>query len=293
MDPVTGVDRPPFVGRGAVTNESSQSAVSWAAIFSGALAAVSITLVLLALGAGLGLSSISPWPNSGASATTFTIMTAIGLIVVQWLAAAIGGFLTGRLRTKWVAVHVHEVFFRDTVHGFLTWALATVIGLLLAASAASSIIGGGVHAAASVAGGAAQGAGQVVSQAASGVSTYDVDSLFRSDHPDTAANPQESNGQVTRILASGVANGDVPAADRTYLAQLVAGRAGISQADAQKRVDEVIAREKTAVEKAKQAADVARKAAAEFAIFTALSMMIGAFIASAAAAYGGSMRDEY
>jgi hypothetical protein len=120
---------------------------------SGALAAVSITLVLLALGAGLGLSSISPWPNSGASAVTFTIMTAIGLIVVQWLAAAIGGFLTGRLRTKWVAVHVHEIFFRDTAHGFLTWALATVIGLLLAASAASSIVGDGVHAAASVAGG--------------------------------------------------------------------------------------------------------------------------------------------
>jgi hypothetical protein len=289
-DPVTGVDRSPFVGGGAVPNESSQSAVSWAAIFSGALAAVSITLVLLALGAGLGLSSVSPWPNSGASATTFTIMTAIGLIVVQWLAAAIGGFLTGRLRTKWVAVHVHEVFFRDTAHGFLTWALATVIGLLVAAS---SIVGVGVHAAASVAGGAAQGAGQVVSQAGSGVSAYDVDSLFRSDHPDTAANPQDSNAQVTRILASGVANGDVPAADRTYLAQLVAARTGISQADAQKRVDEVIAREKAAVEKAKQAADAARKAAAQFAIFTALSMMIGAFIASAAAAYGGSMRDEY
>jgi hypothetical protein len=98
---------------------------------------------------------------------------------------------------------------------------------------------------------------------------------------------------VTRILASGVANGDVPAADRTYLAQLVAARTGISQADAQKRVDEVIAREKAAVEKAKKAANTARKAAAQFAIFTALSMMIGAFIASAAAAYGGSMRDEY
>ena len=119
------------------------------------------------------------------------------------------------------------------------------------------------------------------------------ESLFRSDHPDAAASPQDSNAQMTRILASGVANGDVPAADRTYLAQLVSARTGISQADAQKRVDEVIAREKAAVEKAKQAADAARKAAAQFAIFTALSMMIGAFIVSAAAAYGGSMRDEY
>ena len=293
VDPVTGVDRPPFAEGGAVANKSSQSAVSWAAIFSGALAAVSVTLVLMALGAGLGLSSISPWPNSGASATTFTIMTAIGLIVVQWLAAAIGGFLTGRLRTKWVAVHVHEVFFRDTAHGFLTWALATVVGLLLAASAASSIVGGGVHAVATAAGGAAQGAGQIASQAATGVSAYDVDSLFRSDRPDPAASPQTTNAQVTRILASSIATGDVPAADRTYLVQLVAARTGISQADAEKRVDEVIAREKAAEAKAKQAVDAARKAAAQFAIFAALSMVIGAFIASAAAAYGGSMRDEY
>ena len=197
-------------------------------------------------GAGLGLSSISPWPNSGASATTFTIMTAIGLIVVQWLAAAIGGFLTGRLRTKWVAVHVHEVFFRDTAHGFLTlgarngrWPLAGRIGRLVDHWRRGAC-------GASVAGGAAQGAGQIVSQAVSGVSAYDVDSLFRSDHPDPAGSPQDTNAQVTHILASGMTDGDVPAADRTYLAQLVAARTGISQADAEKRVDEVIAREKAA-----------------------------------------------
>ena len=288
---ITG--RPLLAEGGPPATKSSQSAVSWAAIISGALASVSITLVLIALGAGLGLSSISPWPNSGASATTFTIMTAIGLIIVQWFSAAIGGFLTGRLRTKWVAVHVHEVFFRDTAHGFLTWALATIVGILLAGSAASSIIGGGVHAAAAVAGGAAQGAGQIASQAVSGVSVYDVDSLFRSDHPDPAGSPQNTNAQVTHILASGMTAGDVPAADRTYLAQLVATRTGISQADAEKRVDDVIAREKAAEVKVKQAADAARKAAAQFAIFTALSMLIGAFIASAAAAYGGSMRDVY
>jgi hypothetical protein len=85
----------------------------------------------------------------------------------------------------------------------------------------------------------------------------------------------------------------MPAADRTYVAQLVAARTGISQADAEKRVDEVIARGKAAEVKVKQAADAARKATAEFAIFTALSMLIGAFIASAAAAYGGSVRDEH
>ncbi len=276
-----GIDRPLTTG-----NESSQSAVSWAAIIAGAFVALATSLVLVSLGAGLGLTSISPWPNSGASATTFTISAGIGLIVVQWLSSGMGGYITGRLRTKWVGVHTHEVFFRDTAHGFLSWALATVAGTILLAAAAASVIGGGVHAAATMAGGASQAV-------ASSLSGYDVDALFRSDRPDPAAGTQDVAAQATRILAMGISNGDVPPADRTYLAQLVAARTGISQADAQKRVDDAIARGKAAETKARQVADAARRSAAQFAIFTALSMLIGAFIAGAAAAYGGSLRDEY
>ena len=103
---------------------------------------------------------------------------------------------------------------------------------------------------------------------------------------------QDVTAQATRILANGVRNGDVPAGDRNYLAQLVAAKAGIPQADAQKRVDDTIASTKEAEVKARQAVDAARKATATFAIFTALSLMIGAFVASAAAAYGGNIRDE-
>jgi hypothetical protein len=270
----------------AVGNEASSSAVSWAAIFAGAFAALALTVVLTSLGAGLGLTTISAWPNSGASVTTFTISAGIGLIVVQWLASAFGGFITGRLRTKWTGVHTHEVFFRDTAHGFLSWALATIIGTALLATATSSIVGGGVRAASTVAGGAAQAA-------TSGVSSYSVDSLFRSDHLDASASNQDVAAQASRILVNGVRTGDVPPGDRTYLAQLVAAKTGIPQADAQKRVDDTIASTKEAETKARQAADAARKAMATFAIFTALSMMIGAFVACAAAAFGGNMRDEY
>jgi hypothetical protein len=277
----------------AATNESSQSAVSWPAIMGGTVVTLAMTLVLLALGAGLGLTSVSPWPGAGASVTTFSIITAIGLIVVQWLASGLGGFVTGRLRTKWVGVHTHEVFFRDTAHGFLTWALATVIGALLLASATSSLISSGVHAAATVAGGSAQAAGEAASQASSGVSAYDVDTLFRSDKPDAAANPQQAAGQASRILSTGLMNGDLPAADKAYLAQLISTHAGISQVDAQHRLDDVTAKMKAAEVKAKQATDVARKAAAHLSIFTALSMLVGAFVASVAAAYGGSFRDEH
>jgi hypothetical protein len=270
----------------AVGNEASFSAVSWAAIFAGAFAALALTVVLTSLGTGLGLTTISAWPNSGASVTTFTISTGIGLIVVQWLSSALGGFITGRLRTKWTGVHTHEVFFRDTAHGFLSWALTTIVGTALLAATASSVVGGGVRAASTVADAAAQAA-------TSSISGYSVDALFRSDHIDASASNQDVAAQASRILANGVRNGEVPPSDRSYLAQLVAAKTGLPQADAQKRVDDAIASTKEAETKARQAADAARKATATFAIFTALSLMIGAFVACAAAAFGGNIRDEY
>src|SRR5450755_4820452 len=157
--------------------EASKSAVSWAAILAGSVGAVSATIILLTLGAGLGFASISPWTHSGASATTVGALAAVWFIVVQWLSAGLGGYLTGRLRTRWVGTHTHEVFFRDTAHGFVTWAVATVIGALILAATASSMAESGVHAAATVTQGAALGA---VNQAQSGtvVSPYDVDTLF-------------------------------------------------------------------------------------------------------------------
>ena len=121
---------------------------------------------------------------------------------------------------------------------------------------------------------------------------YFVDSLYRSDHPSANAADQDVRAQSTRILLNGMWNGDVPAPDKAYLAQLVAARTGLSQADAVKRVDDVIAQEKAAEMKARQAADVARKAGAYLSIFTALSMLVGAFIACVAAALGGQQRDE-
>lgn len=271
--------------------ESPVSAISWAAIFGGAVAAASATVILVALGSGLGLASISPWPNAGASAVTFSIGVGIWLIIVQWVSSGLGGFITGRLRTKWVGTHTHEVFFRDTAHGFLTWAVASVIGALLLASAASSAIGTGTRAAATAASGAAQGAGSAAQQAQT--HDYDLDTLFRGEKPEMAASDPEVRGETTRILAIGLRNGDVPATDRSYLAQLVADRTGVSQADAQKRVDDAVAAEKAAETKARQAADLARKSTSAVAFFTALSMVIGAFIASVASAFGGSLRDEH
>jgi hypothetical protein len=273
--------------------ESTVSAVSWAAIVAGAFALAAASLILLALGSGLGLASVSPWYSSGPSATTFGVWAAVWLIIVQWLSAALGGYLTGRLRTKWVGVHTDEVYFRDTAHGFLAWAVAAVIMAAALSSALSSAASSVARAAGSLAGAAAQGAATAAPQSGDFDPTgYLVDTLFRSDHPDTNANSQEVRVEATRIILSGLRSGDIPPADKAYLAQLAAARAGISPADAQRRVDDVIAKAKESEVKARQAADTARKTAASAAFFTAFSMLIGAFIAAVAATIAGHRRDE-
>jgi hypothetical protein len=271
--------------------ESSVSAVSWPAIIAGAFVAASASLILLSLGSGLGLASISPWQGVGISATTFSVMTVIWLVVIQWFASGLGGYLTGRLRSKWVGTHTHEVFYRDTAHGFLAWAVATIGLAFLLASITSGLAGSGIRAAATVGAGAAQRAASTqVSRA------YDVDSLFRSSKPEAGfsnTSMADARSETTRILAMGIANGDVPAADRAYLTQLIAARTGILQTEAQKRVDDVVAQEMAAEAKARQLADTARKSASLFSIFTVLSMLTGAFVACVAAALGGRERDEH
>ena len=267
--------------------------MSWAAIIAGAFAIAAASLILLALGSGFGLASVSPRYNSGASATTFGVWAAVWLIIVQWLSAALGAYLTGRLRTKWVGVHTDEVYFRDTAHGFLAWAVAAVIMAAALSAALSSVAGSVARATGSLASAATQGAGAAAARSSDlDPMGYLADTLLRSDRSDPNANPQEARAEATRTIVSGLRNGDVPAADKAYLFQLVAARAGISPVDAQKRVEDVIAKAKEAEVKLSQAADTARKTAATAAFFTAFSMLVGAFIAAVAATIAGQRRDE-
>lgn len=274
--------------------QGATSAVSWGPILAGAFAAVSLSIVLLALGSGLGLLAVSPWPNSGASATSFTIMTGIWLIVVQWLSYGLGGYMSGRLRTRLVRVHTDEVYFRDTAHGFLAWAVASIIAVAVVSSAVTSLISGGTQAVGSAASSALQGASQGAAANISGDDSmaYFTDKLFRSDRPGNA-DERDVTGETSRILMNSLKSGELSPADRTYLAQLAASRAGISEAEAEKRVDDMVASAKEAELKVREAADAARKAAAYVSLFIAISMLIGAFIAAAAAALGGQHRDEW
>ncbi|MBX9738616.1 MAG: hypothetical protein K2X62_01005 [Beijerinckiaceae bacterium] len=287
---------------------TSASAVSWAAIIAGSVGAAAITLVLIVIGTGLGFASVSPFANSGVSGTTFTVMTAIWLVAVHAIAAGIGGYIAGRLRTKWIGVRHDEVYFRDTAHGFLSWAFGTILGALLLTSAVSSIIGAGAQAGATLASGATQGLSQGMtaglaanaggSSATSSVdpTSYFVDAMFRTDRPAPDANDQTVRTEVGRIVANAVRAGELPPADRTYVAQVIATRTGVQQAEAEKRIDQTIQSAKDAAnrttEQARQAAETARKTASYAALWMAAAMLIGAFCASIAATWGGRSRDD-
>jgi hypothetical protein len=260
--------------------EAYSSAVSWAAVIAGAFVAAALSLSLLALGAGLGLSSMSPWSNVGASASTVSKAAIVWLILVQIIASALGGYLAGRLRTKWVNVHTDEVYFRDTAHGFLVWAVGLVMAAAFLASAATSLVGGPAITGDPGTALGARGEGRT-----SDPNEYFVDSLFRADHPAPDRNDAPMRTEVELILANAIRQRGVPAADKTYLAQLVAARTGISQAEAEKRVSDVFA-------EARQAADTARKAVAHALYWIFLSLLIGAFCASFAATLGGRQRDH-
>src|SRR4051795_6098462 len=157
-----------------VSGSESQSPVSWAAIIGGAVTAVAITLLLVALGSGIGLASVSPWSSANPSSTTFTLLAAVWLIIVQWLSSGLGGYLAGRLRTKWTSLHTDEVFFRDTAHGFLAWALASI----LVAAFATSSVSSAVSSAGRAISGAASTATQAVASQTSGDTGYFLDILF-------------------------------------------------------------------------------------------------------------------
>ena len=303
----------PIPSASTAERSAPASAVSWAAILAGATAAAALSLILLVLGVGLGLSAVSPWSQAGIAATTFGVSTILWVTLTQLLASGMGGYLAGRLRVKWLAVHTDEVFFRDTAHGFLAWAIASLMTAALLTSTIGSIAGGTVQAGASVAGGmatAATGAAALAgsqspkSGDAGGPMGYLMDSLFRKEAsaatPAIAAGstdpaPNSPSAEVARIFMNSMGSGALPAEDIRYVGQVVAQRTGLSQPDAEKRVSDIYTRAQTqwrdAQTAAKQAADTARKASSYAALWLFVSLLIGAFFASLSATFGGRQRD--
>ena len=256
------------------------SYVDWAAVIAGTALASAISLVLLTFGAAIGLSLVSPFEGRGTSAPTFAIALSLWVLWVVVSSFLAGGYLAGRMRRRAWDATPHEVEMRDGAHGLTVWALCILVAAAMAAAGVSGIVRGGSEIAGAVASaGSGQGAG------ADGID-YAVDSLFRS--PDLQADPFDTEaprGEVGRILARSIAQGELSAGDRTYVTGLVAARTGLEQADVERRIDQIMT-------DARQAADTARKAGIWTAFLTAAALLTGAAAAWWSASAGGRHRDE-
>jgi hypothetical protein len=256
-------------------DNGDQSGVSWPAVWAGGFVTAALSLILLALGTGLGFASASFWQGHGASASTLSAGAIFWLIFIQFVSASMGGYLAGRLRTKWTNVHGDEVYFRDTAHGFLAWSVALVVSAAFLTTAATSLTGRTE----SSREGVAAGQGQMAAN------DYFVDSLFRGDgsKPETEIAPAAR--QAATVFAFALQHGGLSAEDKTYLEQMVVAIAGATPADARQRVSDTYLGAQTA-------AETTRKAIAHTLLWTFVALLIGAFCSSFAGTIGGRQRDH-
>jgi len=304
------------------SSERTSSGVSWGAVFAGAASIAALSLILLVLGVGFGLSTISPWPDSGIGAATLGASSIAWLILTQIIAAGLGGYLAGRLRIKWATVHTDEVYFRDTAHGFLAWAIAALVVAILIGTVLGKSMSAGAAAHATIATaeiGMTGASGAIAAERNTSIASfgfdsnnadrsgggngdammkYMIDSLFRSDQPapDSIGSSDVVRIEAGRIFVNSMHSSNLPPQDEQYLAQVVARRTGLTIADADKRVSATFNIVSTAIanreQDTRQAADLARKTAAYAALWMFVSLLSGAFVASFAATFGGRQRDR-
>lgn len=246
--------------------------VEWSAVFAGAVVAMAVSFVLLTFGGAVGLSAVSPWTSTRGTVTAVSLGAAFWLILVNVWAFALGGYLAGRMRHRHTGATQAEAYFRDGTHGVVVWGFSVTVAAIIAALAATSLAKGGVEGAAARASNA-----DPVSVAA--------DTLLRTNAANPNARTEDLRTEVSSLLARSAASGGLAPADRTYLASVVAARAGVQQPEAEARVDRAIAQ-------MKEATDKARKVAVVFGFLTAATMLLGAVAAWWGATTGGQHRDQ-
>lgn len=264
------------------TSVQRASFVEWGPVLAGALVASALSFVLLTFGAAIGLSATSPWPNSGVSAKVLASLAVFWTLSQQIGAFMVGGYLAGRMRNRWAESSHDEVEFRDGLHGGLVWAVGVVLGaaLLMMAAGATARTGAQI---------AGKGAEAAIASTSSDSMETVVDTMLRPTAPGKApaqgSSEAEQRKEVSRILAASVTTGSLSNENRTYLAQLVAQRTGLSQPEAEKRIND-------AQNAAREAADKARRAGILTGLVTAVSLVISLGAAWWAGTKGGDHRDN-
>lgn len=260
------------------TTRVGSSYVEWGPIVAGAVAAAALSFVLLTAGAAIGLSLVSPYPSQSYGKSAATVATAWALVVTIG-SFLVGGYIAGRLRLTWGEGNPDEVEFRDGVHGFVVWSLSIMIAGMLAtfAGSATTMVGPQV------------GKASVYSSDRGSLLALPVDTMLRSSQGAPAAPWQSASAdlrdEVTRVLVTSIAAGQLAAPDRTYLAHVVAHRAGVAPADAEKRVDAAYA-------EANRAVDQARKTVVMVGLVTTTALLFGLAATWYAAQRGGHHRDH-
>ena len=296
--------------------------LDWGPVILGALGAAAMSVVLLAFGSALGLSVVSPYQYAGISAKGAAIAAAVYLALVMVASFAAGGYIAGRMRTPWHTTDEVEMHFRDGGHGFGVWALGVLLGAALAASGVGAVVSAAGKATTAIAAAGTAGAASnpALGQLSLRPTDYAIDRLLApapagapapaapapaaaGTDATAAAAPVRANpvtprsradleAPIARVFAAGLANPQLDARDRTYLARIVSEQTGLPQAEAEKRVDETYADLKAAEQKARDAAEAARKAAIIAAFLAAATLAIGCAAACAGASLGARHRDE-
>ncbi|MGO4408068.1 hypothetical protein AB4Z10_27920 [Bosea sp. RAF48] len=265
-------------------NKENRSYVQWGPILGGAVIATAISTIMTVFGSAIGLSMVSVDFEKSSSATALAIAGALWALWVMASATMAGGYLAGRMRQPNFDANGEERKVRDATHGLLVWATGA---LLITVVATSSLFGAAKTAASGVAS-ASSGLASLVSQNVDPLAMT-LDNVMRANgQPPTA----QERDEASRIFVSALKNDKIEQSDRDYLASRLAARSGISEQDAQKRIDDSYARLSQARETAKQAAERARKIAVLTAFLTAAALLVGAAAAAWAATLGGEHRDE-
>jgi hypothetical protein len=249
--------------------------IQWGPIVAGGIAAAALALVLHSFALAIGLSVSSTAPTWRDASIALVLLSGLYLLLAAIVSYGFGAYLTGRMRWRVVTGTPEEIEFRDGTHGLLVWALATLVTGVMALGVASlsrTVVSPG-----------STPAGPTASVAGENVIAFDLDRLFRGDRrPDGDIN--YARAEAARILLTASSHRGLQPEDRTYLVRLVASHTGLAQAEAERRVDDVVAR-------AKEGINRARRSAVILSFMTGASALLGAAAAWFAACAGGRHRD--
>jgi len=245
----------------------------WGPIVAGAIAAAALALVLQAFAVAIGLSVSSTAPTWRDASFALVLLSGLYVVLAALASYGLGGYLAGLMCMRRLSSR-EDADLRDGLHGLLVWALATLLAALIGLATAQSLARLGASSGVQ---------GSSTSVGGENLIAYDLDRLFRAERRPNA-DLDYPRAEAARILLTTSSHSGMQPEDRAYLVRLTAANTGLAQPDAERRVDEVAARSKENIGRA-------RRSAVILAFSAAAAALLGAAVAWFAACAGGRVRD--